>query len=140
MKEQPEILKLVRQWVGKAEEDILNATHSLTLCDKCPVSTVCFHAQQCTEKYLKALLILQAVPFPRTHDLIRIHNLLPKTTRPSLDLKGLAVLNRYGIEARYPGDWEPIELQEAEEAVVLAQAVRKKVRKLLPKEVLNEEA
>ncbi|MCH7921162.1 MAG: hypothetical protein IIC50_24730 [Planctomycetes bacterium] len=29
---------------------------------------------------------------------------------------------------------------KAEQAVVLAQAVRKKVRELLPKEVLNEEA
>jgi HEPN domain-containing protein len=28
-----------------------------------------FHAQQCVEKYLKALLVAPGLAFPRTHDL-----------------------------------------------------------------------
>mgnify|MGYP000307964815 CR=1 FL=1 len=31
-------------------------------------STICFHAQQAVEKYLKAFLILHDIDFPRTHD------------------------------------------------------------------------
>jgi hypothetical protein len=33
----------------------------------------------------------------------------------------LGILNRYAVEARYPGDWEPISREEAEEAVMLAE-------------------
>ncbi|WP_187299412.1 HEPN domain-containing protein [Nitrospira moscoviensis] len=45
-------------------------------------------------------------------------------------------LNRYTIEARYPGDWDPIDRSEAEQAVAMARQVRESVRKLLPREVL----
>ena len=43
--------------------------------------------------------------------------------RPDL-LKEVAPLNRYVIEGRYPGDWEPITVDEAERALEMAQAVR----------------
>jgi HEPN domain-containing protein len=46
-----ETLHIVRQWVEKAEEDLINARHTLTLREHCPFSTVCFHAQQVVEKY-----------------------------------------------------------------------------------------
>ena len=49
----PERLRNVRQWVAKAENDLRNAEHTLTLQEECPFDTVCFHAQQCAEKYLK---------------------------------------------------------------------------------------
>ena len=54
---QPEQLHVIKQWIEKAEEDYKNAEYTLTLEEDCPVSTVCFHSQQCIEKYLKALLI-----------------------------------------------------------------------------------
>ena len=55
MNEPPESLRWVRQWIEKAEGDLRNAEHTLTLEQDCPLDTVCFHAQQCAEKYLKAL-------------------------------------------------------------------------------------
>ena len=36
----------------------------------------CFHAQQCAEKYLKAILQEQSIPFGRTHNLIALLDLL----------------------------------------------------------------
>jgi HEPN domain-containing protein len=45
-------LHVVRQWVEMAEEDLVNARHTLTLRENFPLSTVCFHAQQVGEKYL----------------------------------------------------------------------------------------
>ena len=50
-----ETLHIVRQWVEKAEEDLINARHTLSLQEHCPFSTVCFHAQQVAEKYLSAI-------------------------------------------------------------------------------------
>jgi HEPN domain-containing protein len=48
------IMAVVGEWVAKAENDLKSAAHLLTMKD-CPVDNVCFNAQQCVEKYLKAL-------------------------------------------------------------------------------------
>ena len=54
-------LEIVNQWVEKAEHDLRNAEHTLTLQEDCPFDTVCYHAQQCAEKYLKAFLISKSL-------------------------------------------------------------------------------
>ncbi len=41
----------------------------IKLAEESPTDTVCFHAQQCVEKYLKAVLVSEAIDFPKTHDL-----------------------------------------------------------------------
>ena len=133
----PEILSLVRQWVEKAEEDLRTAEHTLTLENDCPYGTVCFHAQQCSEKYLKALLVLYAIPFPKIHDLLELLPLVPKALAFGIQLSDVAEVNRYAIEGRYPGEWEPITRQDAEAAVEVARRVREAVRKHLPPAVLH---
>jgi len=55
-------------WVARAEEDFLLARSCLRRVTPLTVGA-CFHAQQCAEKYLKALLLARRQPFPRTHDL-----------------------------------------------------------------------
>jgi HEPN domain-containing protein len=65
---------------------------------------VCFHLQQCVEKYLKARLEEEGIGFPKTHDLERLLDLAvsvePKwaSLRPSM-----AALTDYAVEVRYPG-------------------------------------
>ncbi len=44
-----------RDWVRTAEQDFRAAEYTLTLLDDCPFDTICYHSQQCAEKYLKAL-------------------------------------------------------------------------------------
>jgi len=127
---------LLHQWVEKAENDLRNATHTLTLEEDCPFDTVCFHAQQCAEKYLKALLLSAGVDVPRTHDLRALMLLTPAHLPLRLDLERVLVLNRYSVEARYPGEWDPITRAETEEAVAIAQEVREAVRRFLPQQVL----
>jgi len=57
--------RLTAEWVRKAETDFLAAA---ALADASPPlhDAVCFHCQQCAEKYLKALLQESAAPVPRT--------------------------------------------------------------------------
>jgi HEPN domain-containing protein len=43
----------VGDWIALAEEDLLNIENNLSA-SRVPWSTVCFHAQQGAEKYLKA--------------------------------------------------------------------------------------
>ena len=130
-----EPLRAVSAWIEKAEHDLRNAEFVLTMPANCPTDTVCFHAQQCAEKYLKALLTFLGVDFPRTHDLVVLLNLLRGQVEPGLSAGHVQPLNRYSIEARYPGDWDPIDMQEATEAVAMARRVREAVRSALPDDV-----
>ena len=101
-----------------------------------PWDTVCFHAQQGAEKYLKALLTQYGVAFPKIHDLTELVALLPVGACPALPPGILEVLNPYAIETRYPGVWEPIERDEALRAVAAVRLVRDAVRPLLSSIVL----
>ena len=61
-------------WVLRAEEDYLLCRSALRR--KMPLLyDATFHAQQCAEKYLKALLVARGQAFPRTHDLAALHDL-----------------------------------------------------------------
>ena len=125
----PEQLHLIKQWIEKAEEDYKNAEYTLTLEEDCPVTTVCFHRQQCIEKYIKALLICHSLPVPRSHDLVELYHRLASGNRPVLSEEGLAVLNRYAVESRYPGGWEVILRSEAEDAFRIARTLRQAISK-----------
>ena len=136
MSERRDLVEQVRAWIEKAEHDLRNAEHTMTLEEDCPFDTVCFHCQQCAEKYLKALLVYREIEFPKTHDLILLLNLIRRKMEISLSAEQVQPLNRYSIEARYPGDWYPIDREEASEAIELARGVRDVVRRMLPKEAL----
>ena len=45
MTDTAETLRVIRQWITKAENDLKNAAHTLKLGADCPPDTVCFHAQ-----------------------------------------------------------------------------------------------
>jgi HEPN domain-containing protein len=133
----PDLLHLLRQWVEKGEHDLVTAEHTLKLKKNCPFDTVCFHAQQCAEKYLKALLVLRSIDFPKNHNLRILMQLIPAEVALGLDSKAVIGLTRYAVDARYPGDWESITRAEAKQAVSIARQVREAVRARLPKEVLK---
>ena len=67
---------LTLEWIGKAEGDFATATREYRARKVPNYDSACFHAQQCAEKYLKARLQEATTPFPRTHDLEALLNLL----------------------------------------------------------------
>ncbi|MBI3794986.1 MAG: HEPN domain-containing protein [Nitrospinae bacterium] len=93
-------LSVVREWISKAENDFLNATHTLKLGEKCPTDTVCFHAQQCAEKYIKALLVLENIDFSKTHDLEKLTATLPARTKLDITPEEMAGLTSYAVVGR----------------------------------------
>jgi len=129
---------VVREWVARAENDLLTAAHTLKLGAKCPTDTVAFHAQQTAERYLKALLVLLSADFPKTHDIERLLALVPPVYRPTLSPDEQARLTDYATVTRYPGDQESLSLSEARRAVPVARRVRRAIRKLLPRSVLRK--
>jgi hypothetical protein len=50
-----------------------------------------------------------------------------------LNDKEQSQLADYATVTRYPGDYEPISLNEARKAVAMARRIRREIRKLLPK-------
>lgn len=131
------LAELVREWVEKAENDLVAAVHTLTLRERCPSDTVCFHAQQCVEKYLKAYLVFASIEFPKTHNVERIMALLPRGVKVSLSTKQQSRLTEYATGLRYPGNYPPIVLADARKAIALARRVRREVRRYLPKAALR---
>jgi len=96
--------KLVQEWVSKAEEDYFTVEVLTRQRKKRVHNSVCFHAQQCAEKYLKALLVSYKVPVRKTHDLGDLADAL-QSYEPTITLIAdlLDGLTPYAAENRYRG-------------------------------------
>jgi HEPN domain-containing protein len=117
----------MQAWVARAEEDYVVATSALKR-QRPLVVTSCFHAQQCAEKYLKAILVAKGRPFPRTHDLRLLNTLCGEAgVWIEVDVVRLDSLSFYAVQARYPGD-EPT-LEQSHDGLKTARAVRRFARK-----------
>jgi len=132
------ILTVVKEWIVKAENDLKNAAHTLTMGKNAPTDTICFHSQQCVEKYLKAFLVFRSTPFPKTHDLRVLVTLIPKSSRPKLESTVQDRLTTYATVTRYPGAGLDIPLTEARQAVAIARRIRRDMRRLLPRAALQQ--
>ena len=128
-------MAVAREWMAKADNDLKSATYLLRIKD-CPTDAVCFHAQQCVEKYLKALLVALGTGFRKVHDLEELVSLLPRRHQTLLDEKEQDRLTEYATVTRYPGNYEPISLSEARQAVKIARRIRREVRKILEEKPL----
>ena len=122
--------KLTKEWVFKAEEDFESA-NLLMYSGETPISDyVCFHCQQCAEKYLKAYLQEHQMKFERKHDLSPLLEACVAKDDAFEKLNDdIRELDRYAVMVRYPG----IVLNEDTAKLALKQAkhVRSFIRKKL---------
>ena len=93
-------------------------------------NTICFHAQQCIEKYLKAWLQEANLPVPRTHNLEELLNLivptLPEWRAWDADFSAFTT---HAVDFRYPG--KSATAADAQHAAKIVSEVRKAVRDAL---------
>lgn len=103
-KENTQINPLTLEWVERAEGDFLAATQLYR--GPNPVNhVICFLAQQCVEKYLKAWLQEMNIPIIRTHNLTQILDLILLTIPEWKAWKsGLSNLSEFAVETRYLAD------------------------------------
>src|SRR5262245_61301153 len=96
---------LTREWIDKAEGDFATTRREIRVRKAPNYDAVCFHAQQCVEKYLKARLQEAEIPFGRTHDLAALLNLL-LPLEPSWEPLRLSLrtLTTFAVGVRYPGE------------------------------------
>ncbi len=118
-----------RAWVEKAEEDFALARSALRR--KKPLAAgSCFHAQQCAEKYMKALLVSKKKGFPMTHDLLVLNDLCSNSgIFLEIDPKLLNALTDYAVRTRYPGEGPTP--SDAKEALEIAKLIRSFARSFL---------
>lgn len=121
---------LTLEWVSKGEGDYATARRELRARRQPNFDAACFHAQQCAEKYLKALLQERGLPIARTHNLEALGKSListhPGWRRLAMNLR---TLTAYAVETRYPGRSADRDL--AREAVALCTGIRTAVRRAL---------
>lgn len=93
----------VAAWLAKAHADLrmceLAAGADTPMWDQ-----ACFHAHQCAEKSLKALLVACEIEPPRSHDLVFLIGRL-RTPCPGIDAldEAAMLLTQHGVAPRYPG-------------------------------------
>ncbi len=120
---------LTLEWAQKAERDYTAiALHKQVTSPD--FDLICFHAQQCIEKYLKAWIQEANIPFPKSHDLLGLLGLILPTIPSWHDWQtDLSIIAPYAVEFRYPG--KSATAENAEHAVKTCNIVREAVREAL---------
>ncbi len=109
-------------WLRHARSDLVLAK-SMPADEDVLRETLCFHAQQAVEKAIKAVLVLHNVPFPKTHNIGVLLDLLPPESPRDAALDEVAMLTEYAVSARYPGEAEDVTEEELSAAVSTAERV-----------------
>ncbi len=96
---------LVAEWIAKAEADFSTLEREARARKNPNYDGICFHAQQCAEKYLKARLCAAGLPIQKIHDLVRLLDInLPLEPLWETFRSDLAHLTDAAVEFRYPGE------------------------------------
>lgn len=87
------------------------------------LESLCFHAQQATEKALKAVFVFLDTDFPRTHNIRTLLDEIPDSIDIPREVEESAGLTDYAVESRYPLTTEPVDDEEYQHAIGLAKVV-----------------
>ena len=118
--------KITEEWIGKAEKDYLVAKRELKA-EPLIGEAICFHAQQCIEKYMKAILQENEIEFEKIHDLdVLLRQCINFIAGLENFRDELVKLSTYAVDVRYPGF--DVSGEEAEECAEIMEKVRKVIR------------
>ena len=97
---------LTKEWVAKAEGDFATVLREYRARKRPNYDGLCFHAQQCAEKYLKARLCEGGVAFGKVHDLSALLDQV-LALEPAWESfrRSLLYLSEYSVNFRYPGEF-----------------------------------
>lgn len=97
--------QVAREWVDKAEGDFAVMERESRARKNPNYDAVCFHAQQCAEKYLKARLTEAGAGFGKIHDLVALlDQALDCEPMWEIYREDLAFLSDFAVSYRYPGE------------------------------------
>ncbi len=134
---------IARKWIKRAESSLAKSKIGVNV-ENILLEDLCFDAQQATEKALKGLLAFTNISIPKTHSISFLIKTLKDGGVPIPNsIIDSVTLTSYAVETRYPGDYEKVELEEYEQAVILSESVVDFVKKYLliyadPEEIHND--
>ena len=106
-------------WLKRAKSAFLIASET-PLCDELYLEDLCYDAQQAVEKALKGLLIFYGVEPEYTHNIERSLIALEVFVEIPEIIKETTELTQYAVLTRYPGEYDPVTLDEYKQAIKLA--------------------
>ena len=117
---------IVKLWIIKADNDLKAGKDELAT-ENPATDTVCFHMQQCVEKYLKAFLVHKNHEIAKTHNLTLLLQECMEIDSEFQNLQNIDAdeLTMYAVDSRYPDDFYMPTPQESQKAVKIAEEVRK---------------
>ncbi len=96
---------IAAEWLSKAEADFATMERECGVRTNPNYDGMCFHAQQCAEKYLKARLCEADIPFSKIHDLVALlEQVLDVEPAWETFREDLAYLSDFAVTFRYPGE------------------------------------
>ncbi|MCD6223650.1 MAG: HEPN domain-containing protein [Deltaproteobacteria bacterium] len=124
--------RTVREWIIKAESDLKIGKDEF-LTDKPVCDAICFHMQQCVEKYLKAFLIFHGKEIRKTHVIAEIVKECMEIDPEFQKLFKIEAqtLTDFAVEFRYPAEALFPSIEETKEAIEIAEKVKNFVREKL---------
>jgi HEPN domain-containing protein len=120
----------ISNWLFRANEDIAVINNLIKAGAEFYTSTICFHAQQASEKFLKAFLAFHNIDFPRTHD---VDFLLKECRKIEADAFNIDIksITDFGVSVRYPDDFYVPDVKESLEYSDIALLIKETVERLL---------
>jgi HEPN domain-containing protein len=124
--------EIIGHWLIRANNDLKTGKDELTT-ENPATDTICFHMQQCVEKYLKVFLVSKGKEVSKTHNIALIIQHCSDINTDFNILKNSSAdeLTMYAIGMRYPDDFYMPSLEETINAIRIAEHIKEFVLKKL---------
>ncbi len=110
------------EWLRRARSDLVLAKQPKP--EGVFWEDLCFHAEQAAEKAIKAVMVLERIDFPRTHDVSELLGLLTRAGHSvPADVLIAETISDYATVTRYPGNRQPVSEEEYRWAISVAEDV-----------------
>ena len=90
-----------KEWLKASRDDLMTIEEIIE--NPHLTHIVAFHAQQCVEKSMKAIIEEEEMDIPKIHKLLKLYNKV-SFVLDDLDEELMSMLDGLYIESRYPGD------------------------------------
>lgn len=126
--------EIAEQWLNAAQDDLFVLERIAP--DERLTHMAAFHAQQCIEKSLKAIIEEHALGHIRTHNLVRLFEIVRPRATFDVDVILIEKMDKLYIDARYPGDLGLLPdgrptMADAQQCCACARSIHEQVRRVL---------
>ncbi len=121
-------LDVANEWFKMAEIDFESAKFLLNM-KPAPLEIICYHCQQCAEKYLKGFIVFNGGSTSKTHDLVILNKICKTYSDNFKEIENECLeLTDYGVQIRYPFHFE-VEEHDAFKAIESTQKIIELIKK-----------